>query len=266
MSILTLACQWPSFLGESARVASDVPTERRLARPRVRKDCRRRAHRGIGGRGRRRAGQRRADDRAWPKISACSCWQNTTCVFSMQLLSWGIMFPAFGCLGESAKEFDPTSGRIGIYVLIDPRDSTVRYVGASRDPRTRLSAHHSEGFSKKSIWLLELLGEEALVLLAVVEDVSLDDSTEAERRWISAYREHGDLLNGANTPYMAWKPRPNPFACRKRLPSHPVTIYKPDREQIRYRRKQIEKRFADRELAQRNLRAFIASLESRRAP
>lgn len=83
-----------------------------------------------------------------------------------------------------------------IYALLDPRDSTVRYVGVTNRPlNVRLSGHMSSPASRGvKAWIRELVGlssRPGIRLLSAPRDKWED----AERGWISWFRARGDLLN-----------------------------------------------------------------------
>jgi hypothetical protein len=89
-----------------------------------------------------------------------------------------------------------------IYVLIDPRDGAVRYVGKTSHPCTRRSDHMSEARGStgnhRLHWLRALLALGLEPSLEVIEEVA-GNGNEEERRWIAAYREEGhDLVNATD--------------------------------------------------------------------
>lgn len=78
-----------------------------------------------------------------------------------------------------------------IYVLIDPRDNRVRYVGKSSVGLKRTTQLHS---AKCGSWQKSLKKSGLQPIVEVVE--YCDDLNEAEVRWISFYRSlHSDILN-----------------------------------------------------------------------
>jgi hypothetical protein len=84
-----------------------------------------------------------------------------------------------------------------IYALLDPRDSTVRYVGLTRFLWKRFRNHIYRGPNLHFVnWITKLrsLGKEPN--LRVLEIVAERDSGEAERKWITTHRAQGcRLLN-----------------------------------------------------------------------
>lgn len=94
-----------------------------------------------------------------------------------------------------------------IYLLIDPRNGEIRYVGATyQNTATRLSAHLCElGSKRKRAWIKELRAEGLKPKIEKLFTCRL--SQEAARReavWIRRLRKAGcDLLNGVSTaPYI----------------------------------------------------------------
>lgn len=84
-----------------------------------------------------------------------------------------------------------------IYVLVDPRFGTVRYVGITTK-ENRLKGHIREAKSKslthKSTWIRSLLELGLLPIFTIIERT--DDKTR-ECYWINSYRQSGcDLTNG----------------------------------------------------------------------
>lgn len=102
-----------------------------------------------------------------------------------------------------------------VYVLIDPRDGMSRYVGISKDPRSRLDQHMKEVENEKRAWLAELkrmgLSPELEVLETVVEhEGDVDAVAEArERYWISSLLRSGaPLTNIFGIPRSSSQPSP----------------------------------------------------------
>ena len=107
-----------------------------------------------------------------------------------------------------------------VYVLIDPRDGTARYVGIRKDPHARLAQHINEVENGKRAWLAELkrmgLSPELEVLETVVEREGDVDAVaiERERYWISSL-----LRSGAHLANIFGVPRSSSQAAQKR-PQH----------------------------------------------
>lgn len=80
-----------------------------------------------------------------------------------------------------------------IYILLDPRNNAVRYVGWSFAPRKRLAAHIRRAkyvVSHKAHWIMQLTSAGLRPNMEIVE-TGYGDWNEAERRWIAHYRSAG---------------------------------------------------------------------------
>jgi hypothetical protein len=91
-----------------------------------------------------------------------------------------------------------------IYILVDPRDRSIRYVGVTiRGTSSRIAAHLNDagkvGYNRlKSEWLRSLRDEGLSPEVFVVEVANASDRYEIEKRWIRAFTEIGaPLVNGA---------------------------------------------------------------------
>ncbi len=93
---------------------------------------------------------------------------------------------------------------IHIYVLRDPRDRSIKYVGQTRYPAIRLSQHisgaiarHSLCKNKKNIWIRELVRLEMRPIIEFVTTCkSVDGATEIENYLIRKFVAIGyDLVN-----------------------------------------------------------------------
>ena len=62
---------------------------------------------------------------------------------------------------------------IYIYALVDPRDDQVRYVGQTRQPKTRLIGHSNpcsnKGDGPKQVWIRELLSHNLKPVMKILE-------------------------------------------------------------------------------------------------
>lgn len=102
-------------------------------------------------------------------------------------------------------------GKTFIYVLLDPKDSTVRYVGQTSNPELRQMNH--AGLTEFGItgnrglveWKKRLRGLRFAPILFVV-DAAEGAANGLEKQWISYYRGLGDLLN-VDAGGSAWKKR-----------------------------------------------------------
>lgn len=110
--------------------------------------------------------------------------------------------------------------RVFIYVLVDPRNDAVRYVGRTIDPKARLAEHVRERGTnrRKERWIEQLIGEGLTPLLIVVEECAPEVWRERERFWELAFRQRGHQLTnlrdcgdgpvpGASTPEFREKMR-----------------------------------------------------------
>lgn len=96
---------------------------------------------------------------------------------------------------------------VHIYVLVDPRNRTIFYVGQSVDPAKRLKAHISEGrrvirASKTNRWryLHSMIAEGVTPTIQIVDTVPLDFGLVAERNWYDLLTEIGCKLTNQNCP------------------------------------------------------------------
>lgn len=90
-------------------------------------------------------------------------------------------------------------GLAHVYKLVDPRTLEARYIGCTTNPRRRNKAHGSIAAHKPinlQEWLLDLREYKLRPKMIIVETVPDSVVYDAERRWISLYRDLGiDLLN-----------------------------------------------------------------------
>lgn len=87
-----------------------------------------------------------------------------------------------------------------IYVLIDPRDEEIRYVGWTNDLRTRYGCHlRDKKPCYRTYWIMKLRRMGLKPRMEVVQEVSLQSWAEAEIYWISYFRNIGcKLVNGTD--------------------------------------------------------------------
>ncbi len=96
-----------------------------------------------------------------------------------------------------------------IYVLLDPHDSTVRYVGKTNDPERRGRRHAKAGPRRSNRpleeWRVCLKKAGLWPVLVVVHWVPYEDWERAEMDWIAYYASLGRLLNKDAGGVPAWK-------------------------------------------------------------
>lgn len=100
-------------------------------------------------------------------------------------------FCVFGANGDVELPAASMGGEIAIYVLTDPRDNTVRYVGKSNDPARRLTEHTASNLP----WIVELRSAGLAPVMRVMDRASLEEWERAEQYWIAFYSRNGKLLN-----------------------------------------------------------------------
>lgn len=82
-----------------------------------------------------------------------------------------------------------------IYALIDPRNETVRYIGQTCDPLSRLSAHKSnKGNRQKMQWVQELRTQGYSPKMKILEKTTRAEGRERELYWIYKHALEGAQL------------------------------------------------------------------------
>ena len=79
-----------------------------------------------------------------------------------------------------------------VYAVIDPRDTTCRYVGMTNDLTERFITHISnrEVNHGKNSWILELRGSGLLPICRTLQVCDTErEAREAERDWIAGFLE-----------------------------------------------------------------------------
>jgi hypothetical protein len=90
---------------------------------------------------------------------------------------------------------------VNIYILIDPRDNEIRYVGKTiQSLRDRLKGHVDKSKVRtdhRSLWITQLLRLGYRPRIELIQTVGSHDWRIAEPYWIGYYRSLGcDLTNG----------------------------------------------------------------------
>lgn len=90
-----------------------------------------------------------------------------------------------------------------VYTLDDPRTDDPKYVGATKDPESRLQTHKA-GATNESVqeWINELEREGHDIQMSIVEVADIEKIPEKEQKVIERLSEREELLNAKNsTPY-----------------------------------------------------------------
>lgn len=82
-----------------------------------------------------------------------------------------------------------------IYVLEDPRNGQVRYVGRTKAPRERYYAHCISGSTGMTAWAQELRAHGLRPSLHVIEAVERQDLLAREYYWIRFFAKRARILN-----------------------------------------------------------------------
>lgn len=76
-----------------------------------------------------------------------------------------------------------------IYALLDPRDNKIKYIGKSKDPKTRFRKHLTQkGNTFKHKWISFLLDNSMTPILNIIEKCSESIIDEREKYWIAKYK------------------------------------------------------------------------------
>lgn len=146
----------------------------------------------------------------------------------------GVLAPTwcvFGEHGEKEIVRSPDSRMGAVYVLTDPRDNTVRYVGCTADPIGRLQQHLShEGAGLKVEWTKEMHNRGLAVRMHIIEEVSDASDGRAERKWMDFYEEYGGPILSkrprALPPLPAWASPSLINRVAGNAPASPETVRK----------------------------------------
>jgi len=85
-----------------------------------------------------------------------------------------------------------------IYILIDPIDNNVKYIGQTFRIERRLSEHlRPTTNSKKDRWIKSLINKDLQPTLVVIDECIIEDWVWLERYWVSQFKTWGfELKNG----------------------------------------------------------------------
>lgn len=123
-----------------------------------------------------------------------------------------------------------------IYALVDPRNSSIRYIGKSIDPIKRLKGHlNDKASTKKARWIKSLLKYGLKPEVVILELVDNDKWQEYERKWIAYYKSnlltnHTDGGEGLSNPSLEVRVKlSNIQRIRMTDPSYRSKIYTKER-------------------------------------
>jgi len=97
------------------------------------------------------------------------------------------------------------SDRGYVYTLVDPRTQNPRYVGATENPRTRLSSHLSNPPNQKmQFWIGELNELGLTPNMNLIRVVDSNELQETESKLISSMSDEYNLLNVRTDTQDSW--------------------------------------------------------------
>ena len=91
-----------------------------------------------------------------------------------------------------------------IYVLVDPIEKQVRYVGQTKNCRTRIGQHVSSKTGCLAAWVAELRAVGERPRLIVVDEAKDESAAALEQEWISMLWGRCSLLNRQRYPVYDW--------------------------------------------------------------
>ena len=133
------------------------------------------------------------------------------------------------------------SAKVKIYVLIDPRDHVIRYVGKTQRSLIVRLQHHccisQTSNCRRANWIAKLLRLGYSPRIQLVQEVNANNWQEAERYWIRYYRSVGcDLVNatdgGDGTQSLSNESKAKISAANLRRYGYPWERLKTDYEQL----------------------------------
>jgi phage FluMu gp28-like protein len=123
---------------------------------------------------------------------------------------------------------DSITETTNIYVLIDPRDNRIRYVGKANNTDVRLRNHVKEArkgkTDHKAHWLRQVLNDGFYPILEIVEVCSIDNWQDREIYWIEQMKRRGYYLTNEKDGGYGCNPsiesRARMSASAKNRPAH----------------------------------------------
>jgi hypothetical protein len=83
-----------------------------------------------------------------------------------------------------------------IYALVDPRTNEPKYVGATKNPKQRLTSHKHQSFNNElANWIEELSEEGYEPEMQVIRVKPIEELRDAEREMLERLADEWDLLN-----------------------------------------------------------------------
>jgi hypothetical protein len=84
-----------------------------------------------------------------------------------------------------------------VYLMLDPRDKRVRYVGITNNPATRLTAPLTNGSQRMQGWVQRLAGDGVVPVMVIAEMFRNRGAYKGlERKWVYRCKYAGcDLIN-----------------------------------------------------------------------
>lgn len=89
-----------------------------------------------------------------------------------------------------------------VYLLQDPRDKTIRYVGVTNNPKRRLSQHKTSPANKKlKTWIDSLKSQNIEPDMLIIDEAKREDALEIEANmiWLFSKLSKKLLCNGGGT-------------------------------------------------------------------
>jgi len=116
-----------------------------------------------------------------------------------------------------------TLNTVAIYALCDPDTGEVRYVGKTTDPKRRMGQHRRRAKLKQThcaSWIAALMERERLPVFVILEEIHGGNWINAERRWVTEYRERGARLTNLTSGGEGRANRPDSIKRGPLSPEH----------------------------------------------